>query len=250
MVSKMGIGSRLWNIVRHGTYVPVGCYVFDEKQVIYMPIPKTACTSIKISTMSDLVGSDEHNEYMNIHSDAEHYYHLSLNSRQRRYYKFAFVRSPFDRLVSCYEDKVKVPLQHNGRYFFDTPYNNVLLKTLFGEKFTKDMSFADFMRLVSKIPDFLSDAHFRSQYSILYKRGSLIPDYVGKFERLSDDWKPIADQFDFHPLALRNSSKRSDLEDYFNTPELLQLAAARYKDDIDCFGYIGQYEDLKRSAKA
>ena len=238
------IVTRAKNIVLYGSYIPTDYYILEAANAVYISIPKVACTSIKIATMGSNVPIDSKNNYMDIHSLAERYHTFSLTSAQKKYYTFAFVRSPFDRLVSCFEDKVRRPVQHHGRYFFDSAYNDILLKRFIKVNFSPDMSFDEFIKSVAKIPDFLSDGHFRSQYSMLYSGGHPIPDYIGKFEDLPESWLPVAKQCGFPELDQKNQSERESLSRYFGTVELLKLVRKRYMKDIKLFGYEDQYTEL------
>lgn len=239
--------SRILKIIKYRSYVPTDFYIYEDKKLVYLSIPKVACTSIKIATVPDYNKADK-DSYMDIHSEAEHLHASSLSNIQEKYYKFAFVRSPFDRLISCYEDKVKKTVQHNGRYFFDTTYNKIIMR-LFGNKFDADMSFSDFVQLVSKIPDWLSDGHFRSQYSMLYKNGKLNVDYIGKFEALENDWLPIAKKFDFPALPMKNTTNRREYLGYYETVETLDLVKQRYMSDVDSFNYEQHYQAIKDQIK-
>lgn len=230
--------TRTKNILAHGSYIPTEYYISDEKKLIYVPIAKVACTTLKIAALTNNTDyNSEKNQYMEVHSNISDKKYYSLSSHYRNYYKFAFVRNPFDRLVSCYEDKVKTATQHNNKYFFDTRYNNILIRNLFGNKFRPDMSFDEFVELVCKIPDFLSDGHFKSQHSILYKNNKLKVDYVGKFENIDDDWKKIAELKNLPAIEKRNTSNRKSWTDYYQSDETIKLVIERYKNDFDLFAY-------------
>ena len=246
MASLTTVARRITNLIAHGAYIPNDYYVLEERKLVYISIPKVACTSIKTALMGGGADAQSRGAYMRIHSDAERFRQSCLRRSQSAYYKFAFVRNPFDRLVSCYEDKVRTPVQHHGHYFFDTGYNRTVIRTLFGRSFRPDMSFREFLELVNRIPDILADAHFRSQYSMLYKRRRRIPDFVGKFENLNEDWMSLADRFGLPHLTQKNPTRRKDLGCYFSTPELVELAFARYRRDFEHFEYMDNYMELKR----
>jgi hypothetical protein len=241
------IFGRLRDIIKYGYYIPNQYYSYPDKKLIYIPIPKVACTSIKTTIMGNNTSKpdqDNYNTYMNIHSEAtKEHEQLSLKGYED-YYKIAFVRSPFDRLVSCYEDKLMKNEQHTGRHYFTSRYNNIFINIVFGRRFTQDMSFDEFVSLVSRIPDRLSDAHFKSQYAFLYKNNTKVPDYIGKFENLTDDWKPIAEKYGIAELPMMNKSKRQSWKEYYTSIETIEHVAKRYKNDIELLGYINDYEML------
>ena len=252
MPNASTIALRLKHLVRHGSYVPRGYYVFDDLELVYIPVYKVATTSIKTvlirrEQQSDAAG--EYPQYMEIHHEGPFGRH-SLTHTQRRYFKFAFVRDPFDRLVSCYEDRVRKSVDSpTARYYFDTDYNQILIRRLFGDSFRADMSFADFVTLVARIPDVLADEQFKSQYTSLHRFGRLIPDFVGRFESLTDDWRTIADRFGLRALEHQNPSDREVGATYFGTPEIVDIAAKRYWKDIHSFGYQGAYRELREAVR-
>ena len=174
---------------------------------------------------------------MNAHKNATDQKYLALPDHCQSYYKFAFVRNPFDRLVSRYEDKVKTPVQHHGQYYFATNYNRILIRRLFGNEFNPEMTFDDFVRLVHKIPDYLADGHFKSQYSILYKKNKLTVDHIGKFENIENDWETIAKLKNLPSISKKNTSIRKSWEDYYKSEETIKMVIDRYKNDFKYFNY-------------
>ncbi len=233
------------NLLLHGAYIPPEYFVFDERRIVYISIPKVACTSIKLAiegTRGQLTSTEE--GVMSVHKKLTSKCTHSLNRRTADYYIFAFVRNPFDRLVSCYEDKVRKPAQHNGHYFFSSAYNRVFLKQLLGAEFHPNMSFDEFVRLVARVPDIIADGHFKSQYSSLYRNGKRIPHFIGRFEHLNEDWKSIADKFGLAELTANNRTDRSRWMDYYTSRETTELAHQRFKKDIESFDYGSSYEEL------
>ena len=240
--------SRFRHLILHGNYIPTDYYVFDDINTVYISIPKVACTSIKTACLARYATDESDvNDQMGIHSAANKYRSFSLNSRQEEYFVFAFVRNPFDRIVSCYEDKVRKEIQHSGQYHFSTNYNNAIIRKLYGRAFHPEMSFREFVKLVADIPDYLSDGHFRSQYSFLYRRGKVSADYIGKFESIQEDWQPIAKKLGLPELSQRNTSNRQQWRDYYTDAEIVNLVAQRYKNDVECFDYSTELTKLRDS---
>ena len=237
------------NLLLHGAYVPTEYFVFDERRIVYISIPKVACTSIKLAIegpREPLTSSEE--GIMSVHRELTSRCAHSISRPAADYFIFAFVRNPFDRLVSCYEDKVRKPVQHNGQYYFSSAYNRLFLKKLLGDEFRADMSFDEFVRLVARVPDVIADGHFKSQYSSLFTNGKRIPDYIGRFEHLNEDWKSIADRFGLAALAASNRTIRSKWTDYYSSRETIKLAHQRFRRDIETFDYGPSYEALLQKA--
>lgn len=142
--------------------------------------------------------------------------------------KFAFVRNPYDRLVSCYRDKIRSPSEF-GVIAADH------------KRLYEDMPFNEFVRKVHKIPDNKADKHFKSQHCfVTNSKGKLIPNFIGKFENLDEDFKKIMNRLQVeNPPALpqKNKSKRAkDYRKYYDD-ETKRLVEQRYKKDLELFNY-------------
>src|SRR5690606_28927425 len=93
-----------------------------------------------------------------------------------------------------------------------------------------------FVHAVAGIPDRFSDIHFRSQYTFFYHRGRPMTDFVGRYERLDEDWEQLRRRFGFDALPHLNRSTHRDYRDAYS-PELARVAVRRYRQDIELFGY-------------
>jgi hypothetical protein len=129
------------------------------------------------------------------------------------YFKFAFVRNPWDRLVSEYEFIRRRP--DHGRH----------------SKVMK-MGFEKYIIYQSK----RFDAH---QINMLAdKDGNLLMDFIGKFENLHDDWNRITDKLGIENKELTHR-KKAGIKDYnsYYTDESRALVSELWKRDIEAFGY-------------
>ena len=203
---------------------------FKDLDVAYIAISKAGNSTIS-KTFLRHYGLDKNlKSYHEIHIVKKKFRINTKELKKKQCFKFAFVRNPFDRLVSCYQNKVVdeyYPLQK--RYFG-------IIK--------RNQSFDDFVRGVCKIPDTLSDFHFRSQYSILYDRGEPLVNYVGKLENFEKDFEPIKKKYKLKVVKKVNvSKKRRDYKKYY-TPELAKMVYERYKQDVEVFGYEKEYQKL------
>jgi len=131
------------------------------------------------------------------------------------YFKFAFVRNPWDRLVSRFH------------YFKKTPSHR--LHTLVEAM----SSFPEFARWEMKRAN--PGLH---QYKYLCNRsGELIVDFVGRFESLNEDFATVCERVGL-PISLPhlNSSKRNSYIDYYD--EALRDEVGRFfEKDIELFDY-------------
>ncbi|WP_013325563.1 sulfotransferase family protein [Gloeothece verrucosa] len=231
------IASRLW---RYGELVPQTRYVFTDRKLIYLVVQKVACTSIK-TTIARSYGIKVQQEE-DIHLDQ--FLQSKLGRPKKNEYPeytiFSFVRNPYDRLVSCYRDKVLDVKQRYSVPYFDTKLG------YYPYYIPHDISFAEFVQIIVKIPDYLADNHFKSQYAILSSYGKLLPDFIGRMETLQQDWEKLAKTYNFDVnLAHLNSTQKTSFSKYY-TQELVDLVYQRYQKDFEHLGYSQAKQALRQ----
>ncbi len=209
-----------WKTAKYGTYV-----MYDKLSLLFLIVPKTANTSIN-ATLLENIGEKldkDDKTYKGVHK-LKRKYAISRSKANliEAEIKLAVVRNPFDRLVSCYKDKILKD-------------NSDIKKCYFG-MFKKDMSFEEFVSKVCAIPDFISDVHFKSQSAFLFQRGKPLFNTLLKFENLEQDFEPLRARLGLNNLPVLNSSKKDNYKQYY-TPELKRKVYLRYKGDFDNFGY-------------
>lgn len=130
------------------------------------------------------------------------------------YFKFAFVRNPFDRFVSyC------AFMTRNGDIFQKEP-QSVMEHLLFNEPPEQHIL-------------------FQPQYTVLADDdGRLLTDMVGRVEEMQASYDAICERIGIPSRVLEqvNSSQRGDYRKYYNQP-LVDGVAARYGRDLELFGY-------------
>ncbi len=196
----------------------------DNNKVIFVHTPKTAGKGIaKALFKEDFIGHHLLEQYKK--TDVEKY-----NS----YYKFGFVRNPWDRLVSA--------------YFYLKQGNTGPYGDRFTEKYLTHESFEEFVYDLSKRKDiFLKWVHFIPQFKFVCDENNKVAvDYIGKYETLEEDFKVLRDHFKVSGATLEkfNNSKHKPYWEYYNK-EMVEIVRCVYQDDINIFNYEFPYEKLK-----
>lgn len=129
------------------------------------------------------------------------------------YFKFAFVRNPWDWQVSLYFFMLKNKSHHQHE----------LIRSM--------NSFEEYIEWRVN-----EDCHLQKEF-LVDDVGNLIVDYIGKYENLQDDFDEICRQIGINAsLTHKNKSKHKDYREYYNdyTRNLIEEA---FKEDIEMFGY-------------
>ena len=218
----------LINLLKYKKLLPSNFIVVDDKKLAYLITPKVACSSIK-ATFIDYEIPDN---YL-IHKLPWKIIHTE-KSVNKNYFKFTFVRNPFERLVSCYENKYHSDKQNGIPAYYDTFLFGIL---------KKDNGFDNFALNVCKFPTFLADMHFMKQSSIIYKNNKAIVDFIGKFENLKNDFEPIRIKYSLKSLPNLNKSNKRNWMDYYSIKSAKKVYKY-YRKDIELFGYQEEYDKL------
>jgi hypothetical protein len=153
---------------------------------VYVEVPKVACSSIKI-VLAGLVGVDLRAVGGNPHEAVfpEAPDPIPGPKACPGMFSFAFVRNPWDRLVSCYRDKI---LGQAPDFTGFHPARQVAYSLARFDVFKAGMPFEGFVEAVSDIPDVDADGPFRSQHTFVSNgSGDIVLDFVGRFESLQSD---------------------------------------------------------------
>lgn len=215
-------------------------FINRSVKVAYLTIAKAANTSIKNSIIS-LTSLDDSYKIHRI-KDYEEFYASNLE-KEKIDFSFSFVRNPFDRLYSAYISKYKkdkIILEKDKLAF---PYPCLVYDFYLFGLMRKDKGFSTYVKYVCKIPDRIADSHFCSQYNVLYKNNKPLVDYIGHFETLDEEYKPIQEKYGFKPLLHANKSEHGSWMDQY-TIEMAEKVYKRYKKDFEAFGYEESYHEL------
>lgn len=156
---------------------------------------------------------DWRQHHFRIHAPLKRAQRLIPAEDYARLFKFAFVRNPWDRLVSWYAYLLK-----------DTSHRR--------HRRVAAGTFEEFAHAELERPD-------RSQWWMIEDRaGAMGLDYVGRFERLAEDVAEICRRLRLPAAALphENVSTRRPYQEYYSR-ELAAKAGARWAREIEAFDY-------------
>ena len=213
--------------------------VLEPYKSIYFFIPKVACTSLKkvISDTLDIPPYDPSQPDSYIHLRNFPYIRKSkIDKNYKMYFKFCFVRNPFDRIVSCYSNKISQDKTLNNEWF-SNGVARIFKK--YKQAFWGGMRFENFLTSVANIDDNRADPHFRSQWTtVVDNKNNYLPDFIGKFENLQKDFAFVTKKIGFPVNELPHllKSDHKNYRNYYNE-KTITLVRQRYARDLEMFSY-------------
>jgi len=191
---------------------------FLDSRSIYVHIPKTAGVSINTSLYDGPTG---------IHKSAAMFQKAFSKQEYSDFFKFAFVRNPWDRLVSAY-----LFMKKGGKHDSDKQWAQ--------EHLAPYSTFEDFVIRWLNKENIQLGIHFKSQKSFicLPTKSDHEMDFIGYFETLQADYNFVRKQLSTgETLSSRNrNNDRKDYRTYY-TPETQAIVSEVYKEDIELLGY-------------
>ena len=186
----------------------------NEYKFIFIHIGKTGGTSIE-RVFDPRIGNNVDSDFKGKHWNALKY-RKKHPRKYKKYFKFTFVRNPWDREVSSYvffsriglteltfKERLKERANRIGNYF---GHKDILRQTY---------------------NHMITDTH-----------GRYLPDFIGKFENLQSDFDTICDKIGKSRVKLPhyNKTKRLHYSNYYDD-ETREMVANAYATEIEHFGY-------------
>ncbi len=157
--------------------------------------------------------------------------HLSADDLRRilpdetfnKYFKFAVIRNPWDRMLS--------------QYLFDREFKQSGNE----REESKDFSFDEFDEYIKALPAFLMQEQYRF---ITDDNGQLLVDFVARFEKLGSDFQRVCKKIGISDRYLPhiNTSRHTHYSAYY-TEDIKQTVQELFAKDIEMFGYQFEKND-------
>lgn len=195
--------------------------ISPKYKFIFLSTMKTGSTSVNeiLSKIEDpekeVYDFDENDPMLPKNYDRKFYKHSSCfdlqEDKYRNYLKFAFVRNPWDRVLS---------------WFFFYKESNVMKKLS-----TKNETFDDFILNESNNFRWAGDTQSQSNFTNCC-------DFTGRFENIQNDFNLICDKINIsrRKLPHQNKTKHRHYTKYYNE-ETRKVVAEKLVEDIEYFGY-------------
>lgn len=208
--------------------------ISDKKEFVFIHVPK--CAGISISNVLSIYGRTDNktllskilyklkvpevfipHKAINKHVKANDLKGILPGKVWNNYFKFAFVRNPFDYQVSNYHYILRSPSH---------PYHKEVKECKCFKKF-----------LYKQCNDFLtSKPNILSRY-VYDDSDNLMVDYLGRFENLNKDFDKICKILNIrYNLPHMNKSNRKSYHDYYDEESRLMIEEHHAK-DLEIFGY-------------
>jgi hypothetical protein len=223
--------------------------VIPRYRLIYLCIPKCASTTIKValSALSGRIPASFEEVHQRRHSGLKSPQQAGLSVFHRlaqdpAALRFAFVRNPYDRLVSAWADKYRNKPLLPGDSFIDKYLGcRKSIDPALPAGTGATLSFADFVRFAAATADRRLDAHWQLQDDILAMPGIAL-DYIGKVESFDQDFARVMahagapSSAAAQPGNRLNQSAHRPWPEYYSS-ELADCIYRTYERDFDRLRY-------------
>lgn len=193
--------------------------VHRKFKFIFVHITKTGgCSVLRALSCNEI---RDHRTAMDIRSAVE-----SRKEKWTDYFKFSFVRNPWERLISI--------------YFYCKGRNEPIIRDFGSPEFHTWLPVA--LNQCNKKHEYR--VYLSSQLSrITDGKGNIIVDFIGRNETIESDVKILQNKLNlpFRQVKHINVSYHKHYS-YYYSPFLIDLVSKKYKEDIEYFGY--KYEQM------
>lgn len=189
-----------------------------QQKCIFVHVPKTAGTSMSRAIFGGPGAG---------HTDVRGYQLGLSKSEWQGFYSFAFVRNPWDRCFSAYRYLKSGNLNKNNLAWSS-------------RNLEKSKNFSDFICKFLNAETMVQNHVFRPQFRYICTVGNRISvDFVGKFERIEEDFNRVLSKLERQSIGLPKLNKSGPPFNYQEhySPEAAEKVSELYATDIELFGY-------------
>lgn len=190
---------------------------FDDNKCIFIHIPKAGGVSIAVNLFGNLGYG---------HKPIYKYLYIFDNKEFTEYFKFTFVRNPWDRLVSAY-----FFLKSGG-------FNNEDDQWFKDNLYTFD-GFEDFVINWINKKNIYSWIHFIPQHEFITLNNKILTNKIYKIEEIEQSIDDINEKLNTKiSITHENKShnRQKDYKRYYNK-RTMKIVSELYKKDIEMFNY-------------
>lgn len=198
----------LTNAHQRRTIQRYNIYTSEKHNFVWFRVFKVASFTIKSVLVKNI-------------SDLEHTRPKILPNKFKRHFRFAFVRNPWDRVVSCYFNKVVTKKAPD-------------FKQCFGKDFDYFVDFIDTLDVAT------TNSHLKLQTRLIPVEEC---DFIGKLDNFANDFKYICDVIGIGCEKIPHKHKTDHVHySTYYTPRTQKIIAKKYQEDIETFGFTFESE--------
>ena len=206
------------------------------KNLLYLHNPKAGCSFV-LSHLWKISGMPPGKRIHNV-KQSPFEYRIEFFPNIENAFVFSFVRNPFARCLSAYNEKVNP----NTIKRDENVWRNFAKKYSLAED--AKLSFADFVGLISNDPDPLSlDPHWRPQH-INILNAAVRPNFIGYVETLNEDFglamrtAGVEDAVvESRVINKGSSDTRGGLQQALSQDRVVENLVKLYRNDFEAYGY-------------
>lgn len=238
---QSAIKLRMWQ-ERGGTLNKM-LAVLPQQKILYTSVPKAANSTIKFclwSACGFTINTTHINSFTYNHPGPSRRV-SDISNRDLRsifaaddWLRFTFVRNPYRRIVSAYQDKIL-----GGG---DKGKPNAFLRKI-NWRSHKPPTFAEFVAIICKQQHDAMDWHWMPQTRLIMNR-LISYNFIGRVESFSKDMQFVLEHMQIPQaqiktllLAPKNVNVSKEIDAPIITTDLAEYIYRCYQDDFDYFGY-------------
>lgn len=208
-----------------------------EKKLLFIHIQRTGGSSIQkilnqhVADIQSFMGSHDHALW------AQQHLGLTMNN----YFKFAFVRNPWDRLLSWYQMILQTREGTVSKWYQQQVLKGKKQNKLWAYLFENSINFQEFLL---KCTDEIDDIDGKKSFAynqldyLTDEHNNIIVDFIGRYENYAGDVQSLCKRLNFGKVELPHewASNREHYSLYY-TEKTQAIVAERFAKDIKYFGY-------------